>query len=57
MGAAYQLRMDNEVGSISAGKWADFAVLDEDPFVVGADGLRDIGVQATVLGGRHFPVG
>jgi len=57
MGAAYQLRMDNEVGSIAAGKWADFAVLDEDPFVVGADGLRDIGVQATVLGGRHFPVG
>ena len=57
MGAAHQLRMDGEVGSITPGKRADLAVLDADPFVVGAEGLREIGVAGTVLGGEHQPVG
>lgn len=57
MGAAHQLRMEHEVGSITPGKRADFVALDADPFEVGAAGLRDIGVLGTVLGGRHHPVG
>jgi predicted amidohydrolase YtcJ len=56
LGAAHQLRMDDEIGSITPGKWADFVALDADPFQVGAEGLRDINVLATVLGGQHHPI-
>jgi len=31
LGAAYTLRLDSEIGSIEAGKQADFAVLESDP--------------------------
>jgi predicted amidohydrolase YtcJ len=56
LGAAYTLRMDHLVGSIEAGKFADFAVLDADPFETPPEQLREIGVHATVLGGRVFAV-
>ena len=56
LGAAYTLRMDHLVGSIEAGKFADFAILDSDPLEVAPEALRDIGVHATVLGGRIFEV-
>jgi predicted amidohydrolase YtcJ len=52
LGGAYTLKMDHEIGSIETGKWADFAVLEDDPLEVGAAGLKDIAVAATVLGGR-----
>ena len=55
LGAAYTLKMDHLVGSIESGKFADFAVLEEDPLSVPPDALRDIPVRATVLGGREFP--
>ena len=51
LGAAYTLRMDHLVGSLEVGKWADMAVLDEDPLRAGAEALKDIPVHATVLGG------
>lgn len=54
LGAAYTLKMDHLIGSIEIGKFADFAVLNEDPMEIGADKLRDIGVWGTVLGGRIF---
>ena len=50
--AAYQLRLDGELGSIEAGKRADFTVLAEDPLVADPMRLRDIKVWGTVLGGR-----
>ena len=56
LGAAYTLKMDHEVGSIEAGKYADFAVLDEDPWEAEPAALRDITVHGSVVGGRHFPV-
>ena len=56
LGAAYTLRMDHCVGSIEAGKFADFAVLDVDPFETLPEALKDIPVHATVLGGRVFAV-
>ena len=56
LGAAYTLRMDHLVGSIEAGKLADFAVLDADPLETPPDALKDIAVRATVVGGRVFPV-
>ncbi|RUP23014.1 amidohydrolase [Methylobacterium sp.] len=56
LGAAYTLRMDHCVGSIEAGKFADFAVLDADPYEVPPEALKDVPVHATVLGGRVFAV-
>lgn len=55
IGAAYQLNMDDEIGSIETGKRADFAVLEEDPFTVNPSELKDITVWGTVLGGKLFP--
>ncbi len=55
LGAAYTLKMDGEVGSIECGKRADFAVLEEDPYEVGEDGLKDIGIWGVVTGGKLFP--
>lgn len=50
--AAYMIGMENDIGSIEAGKLADFAVLDKDPYEVGVDGLRDIKVLGTVFKGK-----
>lgn len=54
MGAAWTLRMDHEIGSIEVGKRADLVVLDRDPLSCPVTDLKDIAVQATVLGGRIF---
>lgn len=50
--AAQVIGMDSEVGSITAGKRADFAVLDHNPYALGAAALRDIKVQGVVYEGR-----
>lgn len=55
--AAYLLHRDHEIGSIRVGKRADFTVLARDPLAVEPMTIRDIPVQATVVGGRVFPVG
>lgn len=54
LGAAYTLKLDHAIGSIDVGKFADFAVLDDNPLTVAPDAIKDIGVHATVLGGRVF---
>ena len=54
LGAAYTLKLDGEVGSIEAGKHADFAVLEDDPTEIGGDKLKDVRVWGTVQAGRIF---
>ncbi len=54
LGAAYTLKLDGEVGSIEAGKRADFAVLGDDPTTVEPEVLKDIPVWGTVQDGRIF---
>ena len=54
--AAYTLGIEDKVGSIEAGKFADFAVLDADPQTIPAIKIKDVGVYATVLGGKVIPV-
>jgi predicted amidohydrolase YtcJ len=56
LGAAYTLHMDGEVGSIEAGKRADFAVLEDDPEKIGGEKLKDVAVWGTVQAGRVFAV-
>jgi predicted amidohydrolase YtcJ len=51
IGAAHQIKMDHDVGSIEPGKLADFAVLGDDPLGVDPMALKDIEVWGTVLGG------
>lgn len=55
LGAAYMLKLDHLVGSLEAGKFADFAILDRDPYVCEPAELRDVTVHGTVVAGRHFP--
>jgi len=57
LSAAYQLHMDHEIGSLEAGKRADFAVLKEDPLSVDPMRIRDIEVWGTVLSGKPQPAG
>jgi predicted amidohydrolase YtcJ len=54
--AAYTLGVEDKVGTIEAGKFADFTVLDADPQTVPAIKIKDVPVFATVLGGKVIPV-
>ena len=52
LGAAWLLKMDDVIGSIEVGKFADLTVLDADPLSVDPMVIKDIGVVGTVLGGQ-----
>jgi len=54
LGAAYTISMDDVIGSIEIGKFADFAVLDEDPHDVPPERLGQLRVWGTILGGCAF---
>jgi hypothetical protein len=54
--AAYSWRMEDELGSITPGKLANFTVLAEDPYAVEPLRLKDIAVLGNVYEGRWFPV-
>ncbi len=54
LGPAYTLKMDHAVGSIESGKYADFAVLEQDPLAVPPEDLKDVPVWGTVVGGEAF---
>ncbi|MGJ4902431.1 amidohydrolase [Bradyrhizobium sp. HKCCYLS2058] len=51
IGAAYTLKLDHLIGSIETGKYADFAVLEQDPLTVTPETLKDVAVWGTVVGG------
>ncbi len=53
--AAQQIGLDDQVGSIAAGKKADFVVLDRDPRADGAAALNEVEVRGVVFEGRWFP--
>jgi len=46
---------EHEIGSIRAGKRADFVVLETDPMTAPGDTLRHIQVKATVFAGTPYP--
>jgi len=55
LGAAFTLHLDHLVGSIESGKFADFAVLEDDPTDVPVEALKDIAVWGTVVDGTPRP--
>ena len=50
--AAQVIGMDRQIGSLAAGKKADFVVLEDDPHSVELAALRDLPIHATVFEGR-----
>jgi predicted amidohydrolase YtcJ len=54
--AAKILGRENEIGSIRAGKRADFTVLADDPLATDAMRLKDITVLATIFEGTVHPL-
>ena len=54
--AARVIGLDNEIGSIRAGKKADFAVLAEDPLTIDPMKIKDIDILATIFEGKIFPI-
>lgn len=51
--AAYAGHMETEVGSLQAGKWADFILIDRDYFNVPESEIDDIQVNATYVAGKR----
>ena len=52
MGSAHQLAAENEIGSLKAGKNADFIVLSHNPFELEPEQIHTINVLQTVVGGK-----
>lgn len=50
--AAYQMKMDDKAGSITPGKYADFAIVDRNPLKTEPYEIRNIKVKQTWLGGK-----
>jgi len=56
LGAAYSMRLENQLGSIEVGKLANLTVLAENPLTVDPMTIKDIDVWGTLHGGRILPV-
>jgi len=52
LGAAYAAHQEDRLGSLEAGKWADFILVDRDYFEVPAAEIDDIQVLQTWVGGQ-----
>ena len=53
--AARAIQQQHRIGSIEVGKLADFTIIDQDPYSMEAQHLKDIDVWGTVLGGEVHP--
>ncbi len=51
-GSAYAEFQEREKGTIRAGKLADLVLLSGDPLTVAPEGIRNLKVQMTIVGGR-----
>ena len=51
--AAWQLHMEDKIGSLKKGKYADFIILDQDPFKTPITELHTIKVEKTFINGNE----
>lgn len=51
-GAAFAGHSEAQVGTLTPGKWADFIVVDRDPFAQSAGGLWRTGINQTYVAGK-----
>ena len=49
---AYQMHMDDVAGSIEAGKYADFVILEENIFETAPENIHNVKVCETIMGGN-----
>ena len=49
---AWQTRMEDKIGSLEPGKYADLVILEENLFDVPRDEVADVAVLATIVGGK-----
>ena len=54
--SARSIKMEDEIGSIKAGKKADFVLLAENPFKIDPIKIKDIKILSTILEGIETPV-
>ena len=50
--AAWQIKMENKIGSIKPGKYADFVIIDQNPMIVNPLKIKDINVLQTIVNGN-----
>ena len=49
---AWQIRMEDKIGSIEVDKYADLVILEKNLFDVAADDIADVKVEATMMDGK-----
>ncbi|MBF0121115.1 MAG: amidohydrolase [Desulfobacterales bacterium] len=49
--AAWQIGMDDKLGSISPGKYADLVILDKNPLEIDPNNIRNINIIETIVNG------
>ena len=54
--AAYIMGLEDDYGSISEGKLANFTILSENPLSVNPQTIKDIQIKATIVEGKHYPI-
>lgn len=52
LNAAWQIQMEDKIGSLSVGKYADFVVLDKNPLTIPVENFRDIHILQTIVNGN-----
>jgi predicted amidohydrolase YtcJ len=54
--AAWVMGYEDEIGSVRAGKKADFTILEADPYKVSPQHIKDIKIWGTVFEGTPAPL-
>jgi hypothetical protein len=52
IGSAYALFLEDQVGSLQAGKQADMIILSDNPYTIDPNAILDLNVLMTMIGGE-----